>query len=695
MITVSVANALSVLVSDASAASGSADMVRGAIGGAFVIATAFLAGFAVFRRSSSAITGLLMVLAAAALEFTWLGLFGTQSVKVTTMLQGVFGASILVYVSSVIGAAKRNALLGGLVLAAALTFIGLGILNLFGGNDAPALMRYGLMGVGGFVALLSVSQAIGGDHGARLLLPGVALALAAPIVGDLTDPAAISLTPHALFTLGVLAASLVAVTENFGPSQAVAAGFAEPDPAIFAQAPEPSPEAAPVSENQLAQILDYSGIAVWDWSEGDLNQSDSFGALLGADPVIRVTPTRFRELVHPEDRTRFEYDVFNGQSGDGAFDTSLKLRDGSLVRLRGARAVDEHGMVERLVVFAESSSAPAPDLLDASVAPYAAPVPAPEKPAPVALASSPAAATSHVQANVAARFDEGKFKAAFQPIVSLDDQAITGYEALLRSVDSSSEFRGMSTEEIVLEAEKQGKGAALATMMLDAAATYLAEKLTERKQKNIFVAFNVSFAQIRSSGFVGKVADVIKERNFPSKSLVLELTESEAISDDATAKTLFSELRDAGAGLAFDDFGAGFSSLGNLQKFSFDYLKVDKSFTERLIDDPDAEKIVSAIARLGGDLGMTVIAEGLASKELAERAKKIGCKYGQGFAFGDAETAPSRKKQEATKAPLTLQKADEVSLSASKTTSSALSPEVNADEADKKSRRRFWSSDLR
>ena len=101
-------------------------------------------------------------------------------------------------------------------------------------------------------------------------------------------------------------------------------------------------------------------------------------------------------------------------------------------------------------------------------------------------------------------------------------------------------------------------------------------------------------------------------------------------------------LKEAGAALAFDDFGAGFSSLSNLHKFSFDYLKVDKSFIKKLGDDADAAKIVGAVARLGADLGMTVIAEGVESTALAEAAHKNGCRLGQGFAFGDAERSASK-----------------------------------------------------
>ncbi|MEQ1930706.1 MAG: EAL domain-containing protein, partial [Parvularculaceae bacterium] len=143
--------------------------------------------------------------------------------------------------------------------------------------------------------------------------------------------------------------------------------------------------------------------------------------------------------------------------------------------------------------------------------------------------------------------------------------------------------------------------------------------------------------QMRDQGFPSALKRAMSEHHLPSKSLVLELTESQAIQEKGAAE-IFKSLRDAGAALAFDDFGSGFSSLSNLRKYSFDYLKIDKSFVDGLVRGNESGKIAQAIAALGKDLGLTVIAEGVETRETADAAKRIGCALAQGYAFG----APSK-----------------------------------------------------
>ncbi|MEO0878194.1 MAG: hypothetical protein AAFY22_00640, partial [Pseudomonadota bacterium] len=340
------------------------DLVRGAIGGAFVIGVSFLAGFAVFRRSSAALCALLMVLAAAALEFSALGLFNPPSAKVLVALQGLFAASVLIYLSSTVGAAKRNIFIGTLIFAAALSMLGMGAINFFGKADLSGLMRNGLFGVVMATAGLAAVQSLRGDQGARLLLPGAVILAAAPLAGPVFSTTIASLTPHALFTFGVLAASLVALTET-GPVAGGASPLTTPE---FAEAgPTTTMEdRLLVSENQLAEVLDYAGIAVMDWNQESVHHTPSFSTLFDAEPSMRLSPTRLRDLVHPSDESRFKHDVFGRHEGDGAFDSVFGLRNGTRVRLRGARAVSADGDLERLVVFAEAAPDDSPKLWDAA-----------------------------------------------------------------------------------------------------------------------------------------------------------------------------------------------------------------------------------------------------------------------------------------------------------------------------------------
>ena len=140
----------------------------------------------------------------------------------------------------------------------------------------------------------------------------------------------------------------------------------------------------------------------------------------------------------------------------------------------------------------------------------------------------------------------------------------------------------------------------------------------------------------------------MEDNNLKPRSLVLEVTETQAISEYKGAGDRLRDLSGAGAALAFDDFGAGFSSLANLKDYAFDYLKIDKSFIAGLADGGEGARIAKAIAGLAADLGLTVIAEGVEDARTAEAAKAIGCSLAQGFEFGAPASAPEAGEQAPT-----------------------------------------------
>lgn len=431
-----------------------AEMMRGAVAGAFIVAMAFLAGYAAIRRSGLAVCALLMVIGAAALEFSWLGLFSTLSSEVIVMMQALFAAAAIVFLSASIGAARYNPLLGGVMFTAALVIGGMGLINFFDRIDLAPLMRWALIGVGGFAVALAVTQALRGDSGARLVLPGVLMAAAAPVIGMLgaEGSALVAFASHGLFTFGVLAASIVALTET-GVSQALertAADFGlrtSHDSAPRHRESKSTRERNEiVLDSQIARVLDYSGVGIWDWSHNAIDQTDSLPQLLGADSNAPFTPEALRNFIHPEDVARFDSELLTPV--DGPFDFSIRLFDGRLIRLRGARAAnEENGEIERLVTFVEQVSAGNgvnnARLRSASEA-----------------AIVPASADA-MASKLSAALGNGDIVAAFQPIVSLDNEKIAGYEALAR-------WRGQDAgveegpERFVRAAERIGQGGVLA-----------------------------------------------------------------------------------------------------------------------------------------------------------------------------------------------------------------------------------------
>ncbi|MEO1135061.1 MAG: EAL domain-containing protein [Pseudomonadota bacterium] len=630
-------------VSEGFAGLAQAELIRGALAGAFIVAIAFLAGYAAIRRSGLAVCALLMVLGAGALELSWLGFFSPLSSEVVVMMQALFAAAAIVFLSASIGAARYNPILGGVMFTAALVIAGMGVINFFDRVDLAPLMRWALIGLGGFAVVLSATQALRGDGGARLVLPGVLMAAAAPLLGffGAADSALIAFASHGLFTLGVLTASIVALTET-GPaplrSGPTLADFgvqaSHQDPGRHRRFDSASRERSEiVLDSQIARVLDYSGVGVWDWSEDAVDQTESLPSLLGADSDAPFTPEALKTFIHQDDAARFDSEVLTPI--DGPFDVSLKLFDGRFIRLRGARAADEDtGAIERLVAFVEQAG-PADNGVNETrlrAATEAAIVPSGVDPMTAKLSDALA---------------NGDIVAAFQPIVTLDNEKIAGYEALARwrGQDAGAEE---GPERFVRAAEKIGQGGVLAATMLDQAAAFLSEALKKEKRKDLFVAMNVSWGQIREDGFLEAVREAISKYDLPKRALVLELTEADAVSDSSLAADVFRKLKASGVALAFDDFGAGFTCLSNLRKYDFDYLKIDKSFTGDLESGGDGAKIVGSLAGLGKDLGLKVIVEGVESKAASTKARQIGCAFGQGYTFGkpiisEPDKAPEQK----------------------------------------------------
>ncbi|MFC2953564.1 EAL domain-containing protein [Marinicaulis aureus] len=614
-------------LSDGFAGLAQAELMRGAVAGAFIVAMAFLAGYAAIRRSGLAVCALLMVGAAASLELSWLGFMSSLPAEAGVMMQALFAAAAIVFLSASVGAARYNPLLGGVMFTLALVIAGMGVINFFDRIDLAPMMRWALMGVGGGAFVLSLTQALRGDSGARLILPGVIMAASAPLLGVFAaeGSALAAFASHGLFTLGILAASIVALTET-GASQM--AGPAQPmDFGIRTSHDAPSRQrevrsqrerAEIVLDSQIARVLDYSGVGIWDWSPDSVDQTQSLPSLLGADSDAPFTPDALRNFIHPDDAARFDSELLSPV--DGPFDVSLKLYDGRTMRVRGARAADEQsGAIERIVAFVESISAGGNGVNEERLrsATTAAVVPSADP----------------MTAKLSAALANGDIVAAFQPIVSLDNEKIAGYEALAR-------WRGQEAgaeegpERFVRAAERIGEGGALAETMLNQAAAFLSDALKKEKRKDLFVAMNVSWGQMRDSSFLEAVRAAVSTYQLPKKALVLELTEADAVTDAKLAGEVFRNLKNSGVALAFDDFGAGFTCLSNLRKYDFDYLKIDKSFATDIESGGDGSKIVASLASLGKDLGLKVILEGVESKAASSKARQIGCAYGQGYAFG-------------------------------------------------------------
>jgi diguanylate cyclase (GGDEF)-like protein/PAS domain S-box-containing protein len=229
-------------------------------------------------------------------------------------------------------------------------------------------------------------------------------------------------------------------------------------------------------------------------------------------------------------------------------------------------------------------------------------------------------------------FVNGEFELFYQPLVNLDSNTVTAFEALLRWHHPE---RGLiSPGDFIPLAEEIGLIVPLGEWVLRQACAEAATWPGEIK-----IAVNLSPAQFRSRGVVQAVLSALAHSRLAPQRLELEITESVLLGEtDANLATLH-RLREIGARISMDDFGTGYSSLSYLRSFPFDKIKIDRSFVRELVERPDCVAIVRAVAGLGASLGIATTAEGVETQEQLDRLRREGCTEVQGFLFSPPRPA--------------------------------------------------------
>jgi diguanylate cyclase (GGDEF)-like protein len=220
----------------------------------------------------------------------------------------------------------------------------------------------------------------------------------------------------------------------------------------------------------------------------------------------------------------------------------------------------------------------------------------------------------------------------FQPIISLQDGSLLGFEALARWIDPELGF--VSPAKFIPLAEERGIIGSLTDSLLLQAARAAAEWPPE-----LFLSFNLSSIQLVDPSTAQNIKDVIRRAGLPPHRLEIEVTETAMMSDPETASMIIDELHKAGIRISMDDFGTGQSSLGRLRELKLDKVKIDRAFIMAIGEDKPAEHIVRAILEMCAGLELTVVAEGIEELRQAESLKRYGCHAGQGYLFGKPQDA--------------------------------------------------------
>jgi diguanylate cyclase (GGDEF)-like protein len=224
---------------------------------------------------------------------------------------------------------------------------------------------------------------------------------------------------------------------------------------------------------------------------------------------------------------------------------------------------------------------------------------------------------------------------SYQPIVDLETSRVTGVEAFARwwrddEVAAPAEFLGL--------AEESGLVVPLGEWLLREVCEQLAA--WRAASWDIGACVNISPRQIAAPGFVESVTAALRDAGLPPTALTVEVTEKVLVERQNDAVRRLLELRRHGVLIAIDDFGTGYASLGSLRRLPVDIIKIDPSFVSGVGTDETLTLLTRAIVRLGHDLGITVVAEGIERPRQLEILREMGCDRGQGFLVARPVAAP-------------------------------------------------------
>lgn len=229
--------------------------------------------------------------------------------------------------------------------------------------------------------------------------------------------------------------------------------------------------------------------------------------------------------------------------------------------------------------------------------------------------------------------DQGELVPYFQPIVSLDDFSLSGFEALLRWHHPQ---KGVIDPGVFIPvAEDTGMIVPIGLSTLQQTCLHLSSWQKEYPDLEGFrLAVNISSKQVTHPGFLQQVEQTLKEYDCPTGSIILEITESALLRNEFQVRNILKSLKSMGVGICIDDFGTGYSSLSYLHMFPIDTLKIDKIFTSgRGQDKITNEKIVRTIIHLAKDMGIGVVVEGVETMTQLHRLIELDGEKAQGFFF--------------------------------------------------------------
>jgi diguanylate cyclase (GGDEF)-like protein/PAS domain S-box-containing protein len=228
--------------------------------------------------------------------------------------------------------------------------------------------------------------------------------------------------------------------------------------------------------------------------------------------------------------------------------------------------------------------------------------------------------------------EQEEFRVVYQPLIQLDKGTVYGFEALVRWQHPE---RGLLVPGYFINpAEEAGLIIHIDLFVLkESCRQGVIWHQEYPSDPPLTISVNFSGKHFSEPKFADKVEAILEETGFSPDSLILEVTESSLMENDATANEIIARLQEHGIRFHMDDFGTGYSSLSYLHRFPFHTLKIDRSFIRDLYKHPENRDIAQAIIGLAKNLGLQVIAEGIEHLDDLRSVRNLPCVLGQGYLF--------------------------------------------------------------
>lgn len=226
----------------------------------------------------------------------------------------------------------------------------------------------------------------------------------------------------------------------------------------------------------------------------------------------------------------------------------------------------------------------------------------------------------------------GQFSLHYQPIMRVSSKQVEGVEALLRW--QHPQLGAISPVKFIPLAEQSGFIVELGYWVLQQAVSQAAR--WQQAGPRLRVAVNISTVQLMHGDFFAKLSHLLKAHALDPALLELELTESVLAQQVDVSRNLLNKIQQLGVKLSLDDFGTGYSSLAYLKSFPINKLKIDRSFIQDLLSDPDDRAIVHSVVVLGHSLGMSIVAEGVEMPDQLRQLEQMEVDEVQGYLLSKA-----------------------------------------------------------